>query len=383
MHRSMNHPPPTSEVVTRGVVARPPIQLARAATAKCVSSVEQKQNTAANHKDFNNEMNEFGERCDELIGNHCDSSCANTGSDWKLKYLSIIQEAFSTDADGDTHLHLAIFYGLNEIAECFIDLVPDSRYLNIANNMRQTPLHIAVLIGESCLVRHLLLAGADCAGRDCHGNTALHYACSQADRACVQALTEPMSVSESVGQFGARADNTRLPLLNNKLMAHVDEWNYEGMTCLHLAVLSGDIEIVCQLVCHGASTEIPDGRAGRSALQLSIESRRQQIARILLVSCGACAHSCNYAGQNSRKLATEAGWHELARLMENQLSREGFRCCGDATSPEISPTRCSESGDPSDCELDSDSDSWKSGETRFYDSVDDRSTLIFKPLSST
>lgn len=126
-----------------------------------------------------------------------------------------------------------------------------------------------------------------------------------------------------------------------------------------------------------------DGRAGRSALQLSIESRRQQIARILLVSCGACAHSCNYAGQNSRKLATEAGWHELARLMENQLSREGFRCCGDATSPEISPTRCSESGDPSDCELDSDSDSWKSGETRFYDSVDDRSTLIFKPLSST
>lgn len=74
-------------------------------------------------------------------------------------------------------LHLAIICGEEAYAVQTIKMATLRESLSIYNNLQQTPLHLAVLTNQPCLVQLLVAWGAVVDARDRHGNTPLHIAC--------------------------------------------------------------------------------------------------------------------------------------------------------------------------------------------------------------
>ena len=95
-------------------------------------------------------------------------------------------------------LHIAIAKCIAPVAKRIIDLAPTIEDLNRINSQKLSPLHMAVLTNQPELTRYLLLRGAMLEIRDEDGNTPLHLACALGHHACILALTESLTGSESV-----------------------------------------------------------------------------------------------------------------------------------------------------------------------------------------
>ncbi|XP_018055748.1 PREDICTED: NF-kappa-B inhibitor cactus-like isoform X2 [Atta colombica] len=149
---------------------------------------------------------------------------------WQLYYMQ--------DDDGDTQLHIAIMQGYVEAALILIRLAPHPYLLNIYNDDWQSSLHLAVLTNQSLIVRRLILASADPSLRNFHGNTALHLACMNGDLACAKALTDPLSPMER---------NNLIPgQIVPALPQNLEQRNYSGEMCLHLAATNGHVNLECK-----------------------------------------------------------------------------------------------------------------------------------------
>lgn len=66
-------------------------------------------------------------------------------------------------------------------------------WLDIQNDIGQTPLHLSVLTGQPKIVRRLMVAGAKTGIRDVEGNTPLHLACLHQRTDCAKELLNPLS----------------------------------------------------------------------------------------------------------------------------------------------------------------------------------------------
>lgn len=123
-----------------------------------------------------------------------------------LKEFPELVHAFSHD--GFTALHLAAFFGSEEVADLLIAGGADVNALSHNQTIGRlaTPLHSAIAGGRTKLARLLLDRGADVGARQDGGYTPLHLAASTGDAALV---------GELVGR-GAdrnpRADDGRTPL---------------------------------------------------------------------------------------------------------------------------------------------------------------------------
>ena len=126
----------------------------------------------------------------------------------------------SHSSDGWTPLHLAAFFGQQELAEALIDrgAKVDSRS---ANRMLNTPLHAAAAGGQTRLVELLLKHGADVNARQQGGWTALHAAAQSGNKEMVEVLLA------HVADVQARAENNQ--------------------TALDLALLGGKVDVVALL----------------------------------------------------------------------------------------------------------------------------------------
>lgn len=71
-----------------------------------------------------------------------------------LKYTKMFYRFFNRQ------LHLAILGNYEEAAWAIIRLAPHASFLDFRNDDAQAPLHLAVLTGQSNIVRRLLVAGA-------------------------------------------------------------------------------------------------------------------------------------------------------------------------------------------------------------------------------
>lgn len=229
---------------------------------------------------------------------------------WQERYVATLSEAYQGDEDGDTHLHLAIIYGFRKVVGWLIRLVPHPNFLNLKNSYQQTPLHLAVLTGDASLVRHLLVAGADATLRDRHGNTPLHLACERADRACVLNITEPVS-AEEVREAACRYTCQPAPVGGSQL----DEWNYQGLSCLHLAVMSRDMQITAHLICHGSNVNVAEGKSGRTPLLLAIEVGNIEMLRFLAEACRADVDALTYGGLSGYQVALLNARLDVAELL--------------------------------------------------------------------
>nr|CAD7454306.1 unnamed protein product [Timema tahoe] len=129
---------------------------------------------------------------------------------------------FQQDQDGDTQLHIAIIQGFIEVVYSLVQMVPHPCFLDILNDVCQTPLHLAVLTRQPRIARRLLVAGATVDVRDSNGNTALHLACQTGNLDCVKALTEPITVAET-----ATANLRYIPYLQ-QVPQNLEARNYDG-----------------------------------------------------------------------------------------------------------------------------------------------------------
>ena len=106
-----------------------------------------------------------------------------------------------------------------------IGLAPGSEWLNQANNLQQTPLHIAVLTRQVAVVRRLVCAGASVDVCDQVGNTPLHSACCLGFEDVVKELLTPVHAEETY--------QNKYQIPYQRIPQDLETKNYEGKSKLY------------------------------------------------------------------------------------------------------------------------------------------------------
>ena len=199
--------------------------------------------------------------------------------------------------DGDTQLHLAIIERDWRQAEMMSIVAPPS-VLDLQNDMRQTPLHLAVIVDRPELVSLMLQRGACATLQDAKGNTPLHVACQRGLRDCIAAMTSSTALPRSI----------------------VDVMNFDGETVVHAAAAAGHVDILRHLIQPplAANVNARDGRSGRTVLHHAVESRNMPVLTMLLVNryiYSVCLDAVTYDDLTPLALAEGRGYGDVAELL--------------------------------------------------------------------
>lgn len=185
-----------------------------------------------------------------------------------------LEELFSQDEDGDTHLHMSIIHLLPEVSLRIISMAPSHDLINIPNNLRQTPLHLAVATRQLIIVRRLMAAGAALDFPDHCGNTALHIACREGMLEMVQLLLRSVHYDETL------MNAYEIPY--QRIPQDLSLRNYDGYTCAHLALQNGHLHILHFLLTKGADVNEQDGKSGRTLLHMAADLGYGEAMDVLL-----------------------------------------------------------------------------------------------------
>lgn len=249
--------------------------------------------STSNSKDSRCDSGIIDERVDSI-----DSQYNSQDEPWipassNFNSLQII-DIFRGDEDGDNHLHLAIIHAQPALALHVIALAPHQDWLGEANLLQQTPLHLAVTTRQPLVVRRLMTAGARTDAADAQGNTPLHTACRLGFEDVVRVLLTPVRYEETY--------QNRYPVtLRHSL--DLDAKNYDGLTCLHLAALAGQLGVMRLLLAAGANVNTAEGKGGRTVLHLAADWGHQDMLRLLLESRDVDVDAASYAGATPLVLA--------------------------------------------------------------------------------
>lgn len=201
--------------------------------------------------------------------------------------LTIITE------DGDTILHLAIIHEDEPFAQQLIEIFP-KEVLDIQNNLYQSPLHLATYLNLTEVVKGLVEKGASLQLQDQDGNTALHVACQHGQTQCVSHMTQDVSSS--------------------KLAPVLETQNWRGLTCLHLAALNRQHQIMKLLMKMDVDLNIQEGTSGKTALHLAVEMHDITSVKLLL-SKGASVDAAMFNGCTPLHLAVGRQDATIANLL--------------------------------------------------------------------
>lgn len=236
------------------------------------------------------------------------------------RLMSPVADPFQQDEDGDTQLHLAIIEPNLSVAIRLIELAQFTDQLDVQNDHHQTPLHLAVITDKPGLVRALVLSGASLTARDKHGNSALHLACKFGHAQCVERLTAPPNAEEEKYIWQER-QKKRLETRQINIMRSNDYklLNYEGDSCLHLALSSvsnSRYEILDYLLntC-GADINVQEGKCGFTLLHFAVKARDLFAAQFLLSNPSIAVNQCCYNGYTPLDFALTQKHNELANLL--------------------------------------------------------------------
>lgn len=199
--------------------------------------------------------------------------------------------ALIPDCDGDLPLHVAVAKASETLVQKCVEImhgfgVSVDRY----NKKRKTPLHLAVISRQRLIVERLLRSYASPNVCDRNGDSSIHLAVKYR---CVDCLKCLVTKSSHVIDLDTR--------------------NYEGLTAIHLAVLSDELELAEILLRVGATVDVADGKTGRMPLHCAIESDNKEMVKLLL-AYGANPHAITYSGQTPAHIAKN---HlEMADMLE-------------------------------------------------------------------
>ncbi|KAM9488368.1 B-cell lymphoma 3 protein [Clarias gariepinus] len=201
------------------------------------------------------------------------------------------------DEDGDTALHIAVAQEKVTVVHWLIHILHQAqRDLDLYNNLRQTPLHLAVITHQPGVVEAFLKGGADPGALDRNGQTALHLCCEQQQDACLRVILSHFS------QLLCCPSGC----LNSK--------NFEGLTPLHLAVQDGNKKMAKMLLDSGADINAVDDKSGRSPLIHAVEKGCMEMINFL-VENGCNVNLQSYSGNTALHIACGRGEVDAVRVL--------------------------------------------------------------------
>jgi len=223
-------------------------------------------------------------------------------------------ELYEPDQDGDSQLHLAIASGYQEVVFAMVRLAPHPDYLNLQNNELYAPLHIAVLTNQPVLVRRLVVAGAKTSIRDQEGNTPLHLASKRGHLQCAEAILRPISAEESQASPGS------VNWEQENLQGILNQKNFNGEHCLHLATYGEHFDFIRFLCWSGADMNATEGRSGKTALHYAVNKRQEPLVQLLATPrlAGGCEVEMNirdWAGRTPLQCARINGDEVIIALL--------------------------------------------------------------------
>ncbi|XP_075393307.1 NF-kappa-B inhibitor beta [Tenrec ecaudatus] len=203
--------------------------------------------------------------------------------------------------DGDTALHLAVIHQHEPFLAFLLTFAAGTEFLDLQNDLGQTALHLAAILGEASTVEKLYAAGAGLLVAERGGHTALHLACRMGAHACASVLLQPRprcprgTPSTYLAQgpdHTPDADHAPVappPSPGSEKGEGSEDWklqldaeNYEGHTPLHVAVVHKDAKMVRLLCVAGADLNRPEPTCGRSPLHLAVEAQAPDVLELLL-----------------------------------------------------------------------------------------------------
>jgi ankyrin repeat protein len=128
--------------------------------------------------------------------------------------------------------------------------------VNADNERGLTALHFAAAGGDSELVTYLLACGADVTAEDEEGETPLHWAVSYGNIAVCKQLVATKRVD-------------------------VNAENRDGMTALHITAEANRVELAAYLLVHGADIAA-QSRYGLTPLHIAVERKNTRLVKLLL-----------------------------------------------------------------------------------------------------
>ncbi|XP_010004508.1 PREDICTED: NF-kappa-B inhibitor epsilon-like [Chaetura pelagica] len=210
-------------------------------------------------------------------------------------------------------VHLAIIHCVPAVALCCIAQLP-REVLEIQNDLFQTPLHLAVYLEQPSVIQALMHKGVNPGLQDRNGNTPLHLACEQQCLRCAQQLLQ------DTGQPHRHHQDLQLQ-------------NWQGLACLHISTLKGNIPMMSLLLQRGANIDVREGTSGKTPLHLAVECHNRRAVQFLLRH-GAYVDAQMYNGCTPLHLAvgrrdaaiaailSHSGADTLLRNMENETAQD-------------------------------------------------------------
>jgi len=198
---------------------------------------------------------------------------------------------FAQDMDGDTMLHVAIIHENEPMALSFINAAEKVYDLSLVNALGQTALHLASYVNMPGVVEALVRRQVALDTRNRDGNTALHLACREGHTDVARMLV------------------TAQPGLTTVM-------NYDGLTCLHLAVKHEQIRVVELLMQSGiANVNAGDGCSGRTVLHHAVQAGNQDWVQFLIKECKADVNVAARDGLTPLMIAVGQQRHNLVDML--------------------------------------------------------------------
>ncbi|KAH3838696.1 hypothetical protein DPMN_112109 [Dreissena polymorpha] len=248
---------------------------------------------------------------------------ANTNSsttDSKLDISKLQTDAFTKDEDGDTFLHVAIILKSIEWSAIFIALAKNQIELSLFNRDLQTPLHLAVITRLENIVRQLVCGGSDVTAVDKNGNTPLHIACRDGLTMIVEHLVTPVKYKEVKGL-------SYTPLYQ-PVPQDFDIANYDGLTCLHLAVMNNHENVLGILLDKDINLNIVERKEGKTALHIAAAKGNIKMINILAKNKKGNINAQMYNGKSPLDLAYDCR-QIVASIVLGSIGGKRFVECTD------------------------------------------------------
>lgn len=206
----------------------------------------------------------------------------------KVEGISLEQLSMQ-DSDGDTFLHIAVAKGLRALAYVLSAKMAGTCFLDIKEHNGQSPLQIAAATNQYLILQDLMAHGAQVNTRDCWGRAPLHVCAEKGHYLTLGGIWKALK--------------------GNGELIDVEMFSYDGLTALHLAVLSHNnvvkdlrnlenpctfmtaelgqrkrlyFECIKILLNMGASCGTKDLKSGRTSIHMASEEANVELLKIFL-----------------------------------------------------------------------------------------------------